>query len=266
MTQQALRPGCPARLDRQRGGTFMGLVLGLVFGLGIALAVAVYVTKVPVPFVNKAQSRSGEQDAAEAKKNKDWDPNALIQGKNPVRAASGPVAAASAPEAPASAQADASTSPPLATKPTSVVTAVKAEPKPDPKLDPKGDAKGDVKTDAKAEAKPVAKAEPSADAKKPVTAADPLGDLAKAKAGNAPPDPFTYMVQTGAFRTPEDAEAQRVRLMLMGVEVKVSEREQSGRMVFRVRSGPFERKEDAEKARDKLEVAGFEAVLVRIQR
>ena len=267
MTQQALRPNCQARPDRQRGGTLIGLVLGLVFGLGIALAVAVYVTKVPVPFVNKAQSRSGEQDAAEAKKNKDWDPNALIQGKNPVRTASGAVATASAPEGAASAPADASganlSSP---TKPTALVTAVKAESKPDPKPDVKLDAKADAKVDSKVDAKAVAKTEPAVDAKKPVTVGDPLGDLAKAKAGNAPVDPFTYMVQTGAFRTPEDAEAQRVRLMLMGVEVKVSEREQSGRMVFRVRSGPFERKEDAEKTRDKLEVAGFEAVLVRIQR
>ena len=270
MKQQARRPGRRPCRESQRGGTFIGLVLGLVFGLGIALAVAVYVTKVPVPFVNKAQSRSGEQDAAEAKKNKDWDPNALIQGKNPARAASGPVAAASTPEAPSSAPADAPASSTAATRPTSVVTAVKAEPKSDAKadakLDVKGDAKPDAKADAKVDTKAIPKAEPATDAKKTGSTVDPLGELAKAKSGNAPLDPFTYMVQTGAFRTPEDAEAQRVRLMLMGVEVKVSEREQSGRMVFRVRSGPFERKEDAEKARDKLEVAGFEAVLVRIQR
>ena len=36
----------------QRGGTLLGLVIGLVIGLGIALGVAIYVTKVPVPFVN----------------------------------------------------------------------------------------------------------------------------------------------------------------------------------------------------------------------
>ena len=52
-----------------------------------ALAVAVYVTKVPVPFMNKGQSRSAEQDAAEAKKNKDWDPNAPLYGKNPAKPA-----------------------------------------------------------------------------------------------------------------------------------------------------------------------------------
>ena len=49
----------------------MGLIIGVVFGLAAALAVAVYVTKVPVPFVNKGQTRSADQDAAEAKKNKE---------------------------------------------------------------------------------------------------------------------------------------------------------------------------------------------------
>ena len=74
------------------------------------------------------------------------------------------------------------------------------------------------------------------------------------------------MVQTGAFKGAEEAEAQRVRLMLSGVDAKVTEREQSGRTVFRVRSGPYERRDDAEKMKEKLETAGYEAVLVRIQR
>lgn len=70
---------------QQRGGTILGFIVGVVVGLAGALAVAVYVTKVPVPFLNKGQSRSAEQDAAEAKKNKDWDPNAPLYGKNPAK-------------------------------------------------------------------------------------------------------------------------------------------------------------------------------------
>lgn len=65
-------------MRQQGGGTFLGLVLGLVVGLSIALVVAVYVTKVPIPFVFKGQSRTPEQDAAEATKNKGWDPNAPL--------------------------------------------------------------------------------------------------------------------------------------------------------------------------------------------
>jgi len=46
--------------------------------------VAIYVTKVPIPFLNKGLSRNAEQDAAEQKKNKDWDPNAPLYGKSPA--------------------------------------------------------------------------------------------------------------------------------------------------------------------------------------
>ena len=75
------------RMKQQRGGTILGFIIGVVVGLAAALVVAVYVTKVPVPFVNKGQSRSADQDAAEAKKNKDWDPNAPLYGKNPAKPA-----------------------------------------------------------------------------------------------------------------------------------------------------------------------------------
>ena len=71
---------------QQRGGTIVGFIIGLVVGLGVALVVAVYVAKVPVPFLNKSSTRGVDQDAAEAQKNKNWDPNSPLYGKNPARA------------------------------------------------------------------------------------------------------------------------------------------------------------------------------------
>lgn len=68
----------------QRGGTLLGLIIGLVLGLGLALAVAVYVTKVPTPFSNKNQPRTSAQDLQEAEKNKDWNPNLVLQPKLPA--------------------------------------------------------------------------------------------------------------------------------------------------------------------------------------
>ena len=74
---------------RQRGSVIVGIIIGVVIGLAAALAVAVYVTKVPVPFMNKGSTgRTAEQDAAESKKNQNWDPNAPLYGKNPAKAAS----------------------------------------------------------------------------------------------------------------------------------------------------------------------------------
>ena len=211
-------------MKQQQGGTLVGFIIGVVVGLAAALAVAVYVTKVPVPFMNKVQSRTADQDAAEAKKNKDWDPNAPLYGKNPAKptvAAQPEAAAASAPKAAPAAKADAP-------------------------------AKADAKADPK-----------------PAVSADPLGDLAKAKAKTAATtdaEPFAYFVQVGAYRTPEDAESQRAKLSLTGIDAKITEKEQSGRMVYRVRVGPFDKKEAAEASKAKLDGAGLETALVRVQK
>jgi len=81
----------------QRGGFVLGMVVGLLVGLALALGVALYITKAPVPFINKVPQRTAEQDSAEQEHNKNWDPNAPLAGKSVARpasaAASGAVAA-----------------------------------------------------------------------------------------------------------------------------------------------------------------------------
>ena len=69
--------------NQQRGGTILGLIFGMVIGLAAALAVAIYVTKVPVPFLNKGGNNT-QRDAAEAERNKNWDPNAPLQSRQPA--------------------------------------------------------------------------------------------------------------------------------------------------------------------------------------
>ena len=220
----------PTTIQSQRGGTLLGFILGLVIGLTVALGVAMYVTKVPMPFSNKNLSRSAEQDAVEAQKNKDWNPNSAIQAKP-----------AGTPE----------------------VAAEGAAP-----------ANGTAATPAPA-------APPA-----PAVAADPLADLAKnksvvgpqalapqaatpqansAKASNSA-DPFTYFVQAGAYKSATDADAQKAKLSMMGIEAKVSEREQAGRIIYRVRSGPYDDKDQAEKIKTRLDSSGMDAALVRVQR
>ena len=194
----------------QKGGFVIGLVVGLLIGLALALGVALYVTKAPVPFVNKVPQRTAEQDAAEARKNRDWDPNAPLAGR-PAQAASGTVTpGSSSARDPAALLAGGATSP--ATK----ASAVPARP--------------------------------------------------AAKASEAGAEPFTYFVQVGAFQKAEDAEAQRAKLGLIGVESRLVEREQSGRTVWRVRVGPYEKQAEADASKEKLAAAGFETVLVRVER
>ena len=224
----------------QRGGAATGFIIGLVIGLAVALAVAIYVTKVPTPFTNKNQPRSAEQDAAETQKNKDWNPNGALQSK------------------PAAGSAE---------TPEAVKETAKEEVKEPVKEAGKTQTAKDLNKEATKEAsKESAKPEP-----KPAVTADPLGDLVKSKAVQAAPapsasDPFTYFVQAGAFRSQAEADAQRAKLTMMGMDAKISEREQAGRQVYRVRLGPYDDKEVAERAKSKLDAGGIETALVRVQR
>ena len=97
-------------------------------------------------------------------------------------------------------------------------------------------------------------------------ASAPAASGALAKSTKPGAETFTYFVQVGAYARPEDAEQQRARVGLMGLSAKITEREQSGRTVYRVRLGPFDRKEAADAAQERLAGNGVEAALVRVER
>ncbi len=234
----------------QGSGFLMGMVVGLLVGLSLALGVAIYVNKVPIPFVNKVPQRTADQDAAESEKNKNWDPNSALRSK------------ASAPPSPEAAASGAAALPGPAGRPATAVAPAIAQ--------PTGAAPNRPLTDA-----PAVRGGP------PPVARDPaaiLGDAPAAAAASAParqapapvarsgPDPFVYFVQAGAFGQTEEAEQQRAKLAMLGFEARLSEREQSGRTMFRVRVGPFDKRDSAEAAKEKLTGAGVESSLVRVQR
>jgi cell division protein FtsN len=260
-------------MNKQRGGTILGLMVGVVLGLAAALAVAVFVTKTPSPFNNKGQTHTTESDATESKKNKDWDPNSPLYGKNPAKPTPPVLPGASLGAAAAAGSTIAST--PVAVDPPPAMPQekpVKTPPKQSPAVVTK-DAAGSPIAPPLVEGalgpSTAAGTSSTKPASKP-TPTDPLGDLLKskneAKSSNSSAEPFMYFVQAGAFRTPEDAEAQRARLSLVGVEAKVTEREQAGRTVYRVRSGPFNKEEDADRMKDRISATGADAALVRVQR
>ena len=223
----------PSATRSSFGGTLMGFVIGLLVGLGAALAVAVYVTRVPIPFVDRNVSRNADQDALEAERNKGWNPNRALGGANAPAAPAPAAPAAQAPGAIVVPPADGQALPP----PTSGTSR------------PAGDPLGDL---AQSRAGQPAAAAPAA----PAAATPPAPGA----------DPFTYFVQAGAFRTPEDAEAQRAKLAMLGIDAAISEREQNGRTVFRVRVGPFNQKALADLTLEQLQVNNIESALVRIQR
>jgi cell division protein FtsN len=242
----------PARPPRQalRGAFLPGLVAGLLIGLALALGVALYVTKVPVPFVDKVPQRNAETDAEEARRNKDWNPNAALGSKAPRPQAPSPEKEADADTGQATQGAT-----PLPT-PATADTASAAP------VTPTGPA-------ATAPAAPTRN--PAAIlAGAPVAPPRPA-DTVTSTARVTPPaaagrEAFLYFVQAGAFVRLEDAQVQRAKLAMVGQESRVMEREQAGRTVHRVRVGPFDSATQAQAIRDRLAAAGFDVTLVRVER
>ncbi|MDR0274242.1 MAG: SPOR domain-containing protein [Burkholderiaceae bacterium] len=237
----------PFRKFRIHGGAMLGLILGLIIGLAVALAVAMYVAKVPVPFVNSVPVRNDGQNNAEDQKNRNWNPNAALETHGPAQPASD---AASAPRQPQ--QQPVAVPPPVEVPPS----AAPDQPAANPPIQPQTRA-------------PVNNTGPAP--------GDALGEFAAAHAraadnrsGNASPDagasPFTYFVQTGAYSAPQDADAERARLSLLGMDAAITQRDQAGRVVYRVRVGPFQNKAAADQISNRLTSNGFEAALVRVPR
>jgi cell division protein FtsN len=217
-------------MKSQRGGFFLGMIVGLLIGLAMALAVALYVTKVPLPFIDKVPQRTAEQDAAELEHNKNWDPNAPLYGNNPAKPKAVPVPTAE-----------------------EIVT------------DPAADPASAAASGASAAAKPAKSA--SAPASAASSARNPAAILSgDGVSTNPAADSLTYYVQAGAYSSSTEAEQQRAKLSMMGLEARISERDVNGRTMYRVRLGPFSQKDMAEQARVTLSGGGIESALVRIQK
>lgn len=237
---------------RQKGGFAVGLIVGLVIGLIAALGVALYVTKVPIPFVNKVPQRTADQDAAELEKNRNWDPNSALSGKGSANNVK-PV-----PGVPAPAGATGSVAAPTVVQPNLARPAPRSSDFPTPAVT------GNVTST-------VPQAGAGSDATTTATTSRPPPTSPFGRAGGdgpvaTGPDPFIYFVQAGAYGRSEDAEQQRAKLALLGMAGKLSERDQAGRIVYRVRIGPFDKRTDADSAKQRLVSAGVESALVRVQR
>jgi len=180
--------------DRQGwSNTVIGFVAGLVVGLGIAVAVALYMTKAPVPFMNKVQRPT--ENVKPAADGKLPDPNAALYAK-PI------------------------------------------EP---PKLDtPKPDARTD-----------------------PKAAPPPPEQTARLDPSSI--DSTRYLLQAGAFRSPDDADAMRARLALLGLDAAVSPTDQSGTTLYRVRLGPYGQIDDINRIRKSLAENGIDSQVLKIK-
>lgn len=180
---------------RQGGNSVIGFVAGLVLGLLIAVAVALYMTKAPVPFMNKVHRPT--ENVKPGADGKLPDPNTALYSK-PVE-------------------------PPK-------VDPTKANAKTDPKAAPPPPEQGVAKTDAPAAV-----------------------------------ETTRYLLQAGAYRTPDDADAMRARLALMGLDARVFPIEQNGTTLYRVRVGPYGQIDDINRIRKDLAENGIDSQVVKLK-
>lgn len=180
---------------KSRGGTLIGLFIGLVLGIVGAAAVVWYINKMPAPF--KAPASPPEQ--------------AKVPANGPA---------------------------PLPGKP--------GDPVPEKRfqfydiLPGKAEAKVDP---GAAPAKPDGKETPKDGAKE------------------APKE--TIFLQAGSFQNAGDADNQKARLALIGMEASVQQVMVQDKTWFRVRLGPFAKIDEVNKVRAELAKQGIEAAVVK---
>ncbi|GAA4412756.1 SPOR domain-containing protein [Quisquiliibacterium transsilvanicum] len=210
-----------------RGGTVLGFMIGLVIGLAIAVVVALFVTRAPVPFVNKA-GRAPDKVLQPRTPADAPDPNAPLYSKNLP-------------------------SPPPQPQETRGAPA------------PRDEGGGILERlfgrgaesepgDADAGAAPVVASRPAAAPPAEPKAARPTADA---------PTGSGYLLQAGAFRGRDDAEGMRAKLALLGLEGRVLDAEVNGQPMYRVRIGPFAQLDELNNARARLAENGIEASVVR---
>jgi cell division protein FtsN len=122
-------------------------------------------------------------------------------------------------------------------------------------------------------AQPAAKGAPPAPAAEapktnPATdpkAAPPPPEKGPAAAAAAADDGSRFLLQAGAFRSPDDADAMRARLALLGFDSKIFPREQDGTTLYRVRLGPYGNLEDVNRIRKTMVENGIDVQLIRLK-
>lgn len=191
----------PAPQKNAKGGTLLGMFLGLVLGVCIAAGVVWYMNRASMTFSKPAANATAS--APTAKANGAPAQPAMLPGKpgDPV---------------------------PEKRFQFYDILPGKADAIPDPKAPETKDAKKDESKEAKK-------------------------DELKSPA----------YLQAGSFATAQDADNQKAKLALMGVEASVQQVMVQDKTFYRVRLGPYSRMEELNKVRIELAKSGIDASLVK---
>lgn len=220
-----------------------GVLAGLLIGLAIAAGVAFYVTRAPMPFVDRASRQHEPADMPDLSR---VNPNQGLAGGT-----------VTVPPVPApSDQEDA------ASKKTDDLGALIASLPPTD-----GKASSAPAAPASTAPAPISAPAPAPAAKPAAPAPAPIVSLPPAAAPKAAPAPAaageSYFLQAGAYRQSADAESVRARILLLGLKAAVQRAQVNGTQWYRVRVGPYARLDDMNRARVKLADNKIQSTVVR---
>ncbi|NYT64372.1 SPOR domain-containing protein [Alcaligenaceae bacterium] len=212
--------------SKSGGSTLFGILVGLILGLAAAVAVALFVTQVPMPFMDKASRDPAKvllPDVRDAP-----DPNIGLSGTPAPGTGSAPM--------------------PFGAGPT------------DGAIKPQSDDIGNLIASLNTP-------KPAAVVTKPaVPATTPIPPLSVPGTEAPKPtavDQASWLLQAGAFRSENDAEATKARILLLGLPVQVQQAQVNGATLFRVRVGPFKGVDEMNRSRVLLSDEKIESSVVR---
>jgi cell division protein FtsN len=79
------------------------------------------------------------------------------------------------------------------------------------------------------------------------------------------PEGSRFLLQAGAFKSPEDADSMRAQLGMIGLDSRIFPIEQGGQTLYRVRLGPYGQIDDVNRVRKLLADNSIEAQVVRLR-
>jgi len=207
------------KASRSGGGMLFGFVLGLVLGLAAAVAVALFVTKAPVPFVDKASRARGQGPLANVREAPD--PNRGLGGRPTAE-----------PSRTAQAQAPDTTADTVRGAMTQDIDQLIAS------LG-QGRQQGTQASGTPSDNTP----------SHPTTTVTSTQTL--------------YYLQAGAFRSKNDAEALKARILMLGLNGFVQPVQVDGVTLHRVRVGPFHGIDEMNQSRIALGKGNISSAVVR---
>jgi cell division protein FtsN len=74
-----------------------------------------------------------------------------------------------------------------------------------------------------------------------------------------------FLLQAGAFKSPDDADGMRAQLGMIGLDSRIFPIDQAGQTLYRVRLGPYGQIDDVNRVRKLLADNGIEAQVVRLR-